>query len=202
MTKKYQRRPSEVASAAWARGHMTPLELLRVAAWKTGQGLGSLTVNTEEEIKARTRAAIEAIGPWRGRQVSILTSDALWENWRKTAQRAIGAKVGKSGLLALEGVGYPMATAILDILDPGVWPVMDRWAVLTVFGPRPVGGPPPDWQHAAAYAAYTRHLVEQGTAAWGPGLSAHELDLKAMDLARTGGALPQGWSYARLPPRL
>src|SRR5712692_9646955 len=37
----------------------------------------------------------------------------------------------------LEGVGYPMATAILDILDPGVWPVMDRWAVITVFGTRP-----------------------------------------------------------------
>ena len=32
-----------------------------------------------------------------------------------------------------------------------------------------------NWQHAAAYTAYTRHLVEQGTAAWG---------------------------YAQLPPRL
>jgi hypothetical protein len=79
---------------------------------------------------------------------------------------------------------------------------MDRWAALTVFGPRFAGGPPSDWQHAAAYAAYTRHLVERGMATWGPGLSVHELDLKAMDLARTDSVLPPGWSYAQLPPRL
>ena len=33
------------------------------------------------------------------------------------------------------GVGYPMATAILDILDPDVWPVIDQWAVQTVSEP-------------------------------------------------------------------
>ena len=30
-----------------------------------------------------------------------------------------------------------MATAILNILDPDVWPVIDRWAAETVFGNSP-----------------------------------------------------------------
>ncbi len=58
--------------------------------------------------------------------------------WRNAANWAIGweAYNGEpaSGLLALQGVGYPMASAILDILDPDVWPVIDKWAVQTVFG--------------------------------------------------------------------
>src|SRR6266849_5387159 len=88
----------------------------------------------------------------------------------------------------LEGVGYPMATAILDILDPGVWPVMDRWAVITVFGTRPGGHPWPGtwWQHANAYEAYARHLVTRGAAAWGSSLSVHELDEATLKLSRTG----------------
>lgn len=153
MAKKYQRRPSELAAEAWARGHMTPLELFRVAAWKTGQGLGSLAA--------------------------------------------------KSGLLGLEGVGYSMATAVLDILAPDVWPVMDRWAVMSVFGLRPDGSlrPGSHWQHAAAYEGYARHLVQYGPAAWGRGLSVHQLDQKAMNLAKDGGALPPGWRYAQLPAR-
>jgi hypothetical protein len=31
-----------------------------------------------------------------------------------------------------------MATAILDILDPDVWPVIDGWAAQTVFGKSPL----------------------------------------------------------------
>lgn len=86
MAKKYQRRLSELAAVAWARGHITPLELFRVAAWKTGQGLGSLTTNTEEQIQDRTRAALDTIRPWRDQPVSALTSVATWANWRETAR--------------------------------------------------------------------------------------------------------------------
>jgi hypothetical protein len=203
MGKKYQRRPGELASSAWSRGHLTPLELLRVAAWKTGQGLGSLTTNTEEEIQDRTRAAIDTIRPWQDQPVSALTSEATWANWRETARQAIGNAAVGSGLLGLDGVGYPMATAILAILEPFVWPVIDRWATLTVFGPGSADGARPNrhWQHAAAYEAYARHLAEYGAAAWGADLSVHQLDQKAMDLAKSGGALPSGWRYATLPPR-
>ena len=106
-------------------------ELFRLAAWKTGQGLGSLTVNTEEEIQDRTRAALDAIRPWRDQSVSGLTSEAMWANWRGTARQAIGDAAVNSGLLGLDGVGYPMATAILAILEPTVWPGLDRWGTLT-----------------------------------------------------------------------
>src|ERR1700731_3508265 len=71
--KDYQVRPDEIAASAWNRGYLTPLELLRLAAWKTGKGLGHLTVNSEHEIESRTKAAIDIIRPWKGRRVVGLT---------------------------------------------------------------------------------------------------------------------------------
>src|ERR1022692_2183125 len=118
MAKKYQMRPDDVADQAWDRGYLTPLELFRGGGLETGQGLGSLAVNTADEIEGRTGAAVECARPWRERPVDGPIGDAMWEGWRETARRAIGASAERSGLLGLEGVGYPMATAILDILDP------------------------------------------------------------------------------------
>ncbi len=127
--KKYQVRPSEIATSAWNRGYLKPLELLRIAAWKTGQGLGSLTVNTEHDIESRTGASMDCIQHWKGQRVVGLADQALWDDWRETARRAIGVAATRKGLLGLEGVDYPVATAILDVLDPDVWPVIDQWAV-------------------------------------------------------------------------
>jgi hypothetical protein len=201
MAKKYQKRPDDVTAKARSRGYLTPLDLFKVAAWKTSQGLGYLTLNTEDEITSRTRAAIDCIRPWHGRKIAAEADDATWDDWRETARHAIGAAADQSGLLGLQGVGYPMATATLDILDPCVWPVIDRWAVTTVFGTRPDGQqwPSARWQCASAYAAYARHLVTSGAAAWGPDLSIHELDVEAMELSRTGRPLPDGWRHALLP---
>lgn len=132
--KTYQVRPSSIAASAWNRGYLKPLELFRIAAWKTGQGLGYLTLNTERDITSRTGAAMASIQHWQGRWVVGLTDHALWDDWRETARLAIGVAATHKGLLGLEDVGYPMATAILDFLDPDVWPVIDRWAVQTAFG--------------------------------------------------------------------
>jgi len=202
--KAYQVRPSEVALLAWERGHLKPLELLRVAAWKTGQGLGSLTMNSEEAIETRTRDAIDNIRPWKGRRVVGLTDNALWDDWRETARRAIGAAAAGEGLLSLKGVGYPMATAILDILDPEVWPVIDQWAVRTVFGTAPDGKswPCSRWQCAAAYEAYARHLAIEGPNFWGFANSIHTLDVAAMKAAQPGGTMPPGWTPTALPLRM
>jgi hypothetical protein len=131
--KEYQRPPTFIAGSAWSRGYLKPLELLRIAAWKTGQGLGSLTINTEDDIEGRTRAAIDCIRPWRGKRIVAHDDLSMWHQWYETARSAIGEKAAGLGLLALHGVGYPMASAILDILDPEVWPVIDRWAIQTVF---------------------------------------------------------------------
>lgn len=122
--------------------------------------------------------------------------------WRNAANWAIGweAYNGEpaSGLLALQGVGYPMASAILDILDPDVWPVIDKWAVQTVFGK---DAKPKDWKHASAYVAYTRHLATKGAECWGSGLSIHQLDQRAQKASMHGGQLPPDWEHAKLPRR-
>jgi hypothetical protein len=201
--KDYQARPGYIADLAWSRGYLKPLELLRVAAWKTGQGLGSLTVNTEEDIENRTRAAIDYIRPWKGRRVVGLCNRAMWNDWRETARCAIGAQATHVGLLGLKGVGYPIASAILDILDPEVWPVIDKWAVQTVFGTQPSGDPwrPVQWQFADAYEAYARHLATTGTRCWDPGYSIHKLDQAAMNASMPGGNLPPRRTLAALPPR-
>ena len=201
--KDYQLRPGAISVLAWNRGYVKPLELLRIAAWKTGQGLGYLTVNTEDEIESRTKAAIDAIRPWRDRPIVGLTDQTLWDDWREAARLAIGVAATGEGLLALKGVGYPVATAILDILDPDVWPVLDQWAVQTVFGFQPDGAPWPlrRWQCAMAYQAYARHLATEGARCWGLGCSIHQLDVKAMRASMPGGTLPHGWMLASLPIR-
>jgi hypothetical protein len=199
---EYQREPPDsLAEAAWAKGSLTPLELLRVAAWKSAQGLGWLSLNTEQDIRARTAAAIDHLRPWRGHQMSGAADEATWSAWRETSRAAIGARDEGTGLLGLSGVGYPVATAILAVLDPEVWPVMDRWAVMTVFGTRPAGTPLPTarWQRAKAYEAYGRHLATVGRSCWGPGLTMHRLDQQAMKASMKGGQLPPGWSRAALP---
>ena len=144
-----------------------------------------------------------SIQHWRGRPVVGLTDQALWDDWRETARRAIGVAATREGLLGLMGVGYPMATAILDILDPDVWPVIDQWAVQTVFGTQPDGTlwPARQWQCAAAYEAYARHLAAEGAKRWGSGYSIHQLDVEAMKASMPGGTLPHGWTPAPLPPR-
>lgn len=202
--KDYQFRPCEIADSAWNRGYLKPLELLRLAAWKTGQGLGHLTVNSEDAIETRTKAAIDSIRPWKGRRVVELTDQALWDEWRETARHAIGVAETQEGLLGLKGVGYPMATAILDILDPSVWPVMDRWAVQAVFEPQPDGPrwPPQRWQCAVAYEVYARHLATEGAKHWGSCSLIHQLDVEAMKASRPGGTLPHGWTRVSLPPHL
>lgn len=195
---KYQLFPTEVA-AAWDRDPacLTPLELFRVAAWKSAKSLAPLTLNTEADIAERTAHAMREITSLRGRVVVGLDDDATWAEWCDAARRAIGDASTGTGLLGLEGVGYPVATAILCALDPIVWPVMDRWAAQTVFA-----GKKSDWKHAAAYAAYARHLATQGAFHWGDQRSIHELDLKAMNAAMPDGELPKGWQRIECPPRL
>ncbi len=138
---KYQDRPYQVTDEAWHRGWIKAFELTRIAAWKSAQGLAAITVNEPEEIESCTRKAMSVIQPWRGRKATELVTDADWAAWRQAANNAIGwvgdQRVTASGLLSLKGVEYPMATAILDILDPDVWPVIDKWAAETVFGKAP-----------------------------------------------------------------
>lgn len=193
---EYQNRPRRITDKAWSRGYIEAFELTRIAAWKSAQSVAAITVNEQEEIEACTRAAMSVIQPWRGRWATELVTRADWIDWQRTANRAIGWVGGKlgtsSGLLSLNGVEYPMATAILNILDPDVWPVIDRWAAETVFGSTP------SRYSAARYTAYTRHLATEGSRCWGAGLSIHELDVRAQSASKNRD-LPPGWETIELP---
>lgn len=195
--KEYQIRPDWVAEMAWARGYIEAFELARIAAWKSAISAAAVTVNKPEDIVACTREVIFHVRPWLDRKATELDSDTDWVAWRQAANVAIGwvdRKRSASGLLSLKGVSYPMASAILDILDPNAWPVIDRWAARTVFGNVP------SRYCAARYTAYARHLVVEGTRCWGTGLSIHQLDEKAQSASMPGGRLPFDWRHAMLPP--
>jgi hypothetical protein len=195
--KEYQNRPEWITCEAWDRGYLEAFEVARIAAWKNAQSVAAITVNKPGEIEDCTRAAMSVIKPWRGRKAIELVTSTDWDEWRQTVNRAIGWMGGRrglsSGLLSLKGVEYPMATAILDILDPDVWPVIDKWAAATVFGKVP------SRYCAARYAAYAEHLATEGTRCWNAGLSIHELDVKAQ-YASMKHNLPAGWQNAELPP--
>jgi hypothetical protein len=90
------------------RGHMTRDDLVAVAAWKWrgGRTRQLAAENTEEEVNEITRAAFSA------------SSERL----------RIGA------LLALRGVNWPMASAILHFAFPDRYPILDVRAMETVDG--------------------------------------------------------------------
>jgi len=187
---------------------MTSLEVLRVGAWKSAKGLGWLTLNTEEDFEMVTKEAMDCIRQWRGAAVIGLDDDNGWIRWRETARSAIGSNFEpKSGLMRLEGVGYSMASALLCILEPNVWPVIDKRGVQTVFGKRPDGRllDTGRWQRAVAYCAYARHLATKGSTHWPQAVTMHELDLAAMGASmpetktRPAGVVPPGWRPATCP---
>jgi hypothetical protein len=194
---EYQKRPVEITEEAWDRGYITAFELARIAAWKSARSVAGVTINSPEKIESCTRVIMAVIGPWRGEKATALGTDAEWDDWRQTANRAIGW-VGRrtataSGLLSLKGVEYPMATAILDILDPDMWPVLDKWAAMTVFGVSP------SRYCAARYTAYARHLATEGPRHWNADLSIHGLDEMAQLASMKSGHFPAGWRVTELP---
>jgi hypothetical protein len=206
---KYQEEPKALAHIAFERGYLSGLEVLRIAAWKSARGLAPLTLNSESDFQAVTGSAIQAIAQMRGRSaLKHADDDDYWAEWTEVAGNAAGVW-RNSGLMKLQGIDYPMASAILAILDPEVWPVLDRWACLTVFGPSAVTGRqlPSRLRTKVAYAAYARHLVTQGRASWPNAEAIHDLDQLAMSasistntIAPTG--LPRGWTYGTLKATL
>ena len=86
-----------------------------------------------------------------------------------------------------------MATAILDILDPDVWLVIDRWAARAVFGKVT------SRYSAIRYRGVRQALGDRGPRCWGADLSIHELDVKAQSASRNRD-LPAGWRTIAMPP--
>lgn len=184
--KAYQYEPETIRTAAWARGWMTGLEVLRVVAWKSAAGLAEVTMNRECEFNRRTHDAMAYIASLRTDPVRAQLDDVYWTRWGAVAAWAVGSQ-GGSGLLALRGVGYPVASAILCILDPAVWPVIDKWAVETVFGHTATQAKNA-WHHWFVYRDFARHLADQGSATWPRTPTIHRLDQEAMNASMPTGS--------------
>ena len=194
MTKKekvkpgFQTEPAELRTVILDRGHIEPWELLRICAWKSAKGLAWLTLNTEDEIRNYTREAITALKA-SGGPTDVLNgnlNEADWDAWETKAGELVGADTkhgGPSGLLRLHGVGYPVATAILGFLAPTTFPVMDKWAVETIFGS---GASKKRWQRKAVYRAFAQRLVNPNCAALEAISSLRDRDKAAMEAAMAG----------------
>jgi hypothetical protein len=161
----YQEEPKGLVVDIMERGHITPWEFFKIVSWKSTKGVAWLSLNSEDEIISCTKETVAGLKSWSG-PVDILAeemTDALWSEWEVKAGELIGAdkKYAEggvaTGLLQLHGVGYPVATAILGLLKPEVFPVMDKWAVETIFGQ---GASKKRWQTKSMYRAYTQLLVK------------------------------------------
>lgn len=166
--------PRALVASFWEQGEISPFQLMRVVAWKSARPLADLSLNDENLIRARTRSAMAAIEWLRGS--NVITQQVDWGAWRDAAAEAIGAERQGTGLLGLRGVRYPVATAILAVLIPEVFPVMDRYAIAGVFGCSLKEGTSGKWHSADRYREYCQLLARsQRTEVSGIGL-VHERD--------------------------
>ena len=184
----YQVEPGGLAVDIMKRGHITPWELFKIVSWKSAKGVAWLSLNTEEEIISCTKETVARLKNWSG-PVDILAeemTDALWSEWEAKAGELIGADKHRAeggtatGLLRLHGVGYPVATAILGLLKAEVFPVMDKWAVETIFGE---GASKKRWQTKSKYRAYAQLLVKPEIGQLQKVTTLRRRDKAAMDIA-------------------
>jgi hypothetical protein len=188
----FQVEPTDLVDEIMARGHITPWELFKIVSWKSAKGVAWLSLNTEEEIEVVTHETVDALKGWRGHQdvISAKMTFEDWDSWQADVAQIIGAdksrtKDGNStGLLRLHGVGYPVATAILALLKPKIFPVMDRWAVETIFEE---GSSRKQWQRSAVYRAYAERLVNPDCPTLERFTTLRERDKAAMNASMLAG---------------
>ena len=172
---RYQIEPTDLADRIWDAKVITPLQLHRIVAWKSARGLAWVTLNTEEEIMLRSSQALTAIEDLRGLDVRQPGTD--WRRWEDAVRQAVGASDPPRGLQGLSGIGFPVASAVLAILSPRTFPVIDRWAMTAVYG-----RPSNNFQTAGFYRHYTEQLVGIGHH-YPDCATVHELDQAVMNAA-------------------
>lgn len=162
---RYQDEPTELVAGILAQGHIRAWELFKIVSWKSAKGVAWLSLNSESEVELYTGEALEHLRKWSDED-DVLKDELTredWDTWQSDVGLIIGAHQSRTtdgnatGLQRLHGVGYPVATAILALLKPKIFPVMDRWAVETIFG---AGASRQRWQTKAAYRAYAERLVD------------------------------------------
>jgi hypothetical protein len=169
---RYQVEPTYLADRIWDAKVVTPLQLHRIVAWKSARGLAWVTLNTEDEIRLRSSECLTAIEGLRGLDVRQPGTD--WQRWEDTVSDAVGANDPPRGL---QGIGFPVASAVLALLSPSTFPVIDRWAMTGIYG-----RPSNNFQTARFYRHYTEQLVGIGHH-YPDCATVHELDQAVMNAA-------------------
>lgn len=179
---RYQQEPTYLRGALWQQGHIDPLSLFRILAWKSAKGLASATLNAPGQIEHVTREALSILDPYK--EADGPPDDEL--SWTATHDALVGPD-GKSGLFGLEGLRVPTASAVLSILNPCVWPVVDRWAYAAILDVTP--------QQATArigwfnnYRAYVEALAR--VLPGHRGKTIHEVDQLSMSAGMRGQSFP------------
>jgi hypothetical protein len=207
--KKYHEYPSGIGKRGWAVGLLSSLDAIRIGAWKQALIPASMSVNKPGHIEAVTGALIGTLRSSGCRTWHPLgnNSDAFWKSYEDLVRLIVGSKRAKSGLHGIEGVEYPTASAILCVLDPMMFPVIDKHAVRAIFGTRPDGTDfkTDQWYCATVYAKYARHLATEAHRRW-PDLYLHKWDLQAMWAGQAivkggeeGAASRAAWVPVELP---
>ena len=218
----YQTVPSSsIRVDGWRRGYLTPLEFLRIQAWKSANSsLASITTHSEEEFTAVTRHALSEMAPWRDKGAPEAGDAEGWAAWKASAISALTGSGSSPGLCSLSGVALPRASAILAFMDSKSWPIIDQHGVRVIFGSSSATQDHRygKWAYSVdVYAAYAEALVSQGAPAWDtapPSMTIHELDQRAMQIGMDERAnlrlraqdrrtqvpgLPASWAFLDLP---
>lgn len=184
----YQTEPDQdFRSLLWQQGHITPLQFFRIGAWKSAKGLANLSMNSEDEFRTITERSMAAI-----KEVAhhdVVTDKVDWDEWQSAVAEAVGSKAKGTGLLGLVGVGYPIATALLCILSPKSFPVMDRWAVQSITSERFAKSS--KWMRSAKYRVFTEGLASSQSNAFSSCSTIHERDLVLMERGMKGIPCPE-----------
>lgn len=153
---RYQTEPLWLREEIWARGYIEPWELLQISAWKSANGnLALLSLNAPVDIVDVTARVMAPLHGYRAMTSRDLHQDqAEWARLQAATQQALHPE---TGLRSLDGVGLPVASAVLSILNPELWPIVDVWAIQGTFSPTP----PTSWHNEFDfYWAYVSRLAE------------------------------------------
>jgi hypothetical protein len=144
-----------------------------------------LSLNEPDQIVKVTGAALEDLSAYRSASSRELRGRP--DAWRKLIGATETALGTTTGLRQLAGVGLPMASAVLTILNPELWPVLDRWALAGLYCPMP---------RRTARNRFVLYAHYMGTLAdlqiGGASGTVHELDQALYNAARKGDLSPYG----------
>jgi hypothetical protein len=141
--------------------------------------LALLSLNSPDEIVKVTGAALLELSAYRNASSRELRlrPDA-WQAFLAATGTALGTT---TGLRQLDGVALRTASAILAILNPELFPVIDRWSVAGLYSPIPGRTVQESF---VFYAHYMRTLADLQLGGV-PG-TVHELDQAPYNAAKDG----------------